>query len=125
MSHPHSTRPVIISIGILACNEAGVIGTVLESLFRQSIFNRLSVRGAGCEILVLANGCNDGTTQICREIFERMRRDHPWRDGFTARVIELERRDRANAWNRFAHEFSAMGARYLITMDANILLHHR
>jgi hypothetical protein len=122
----HAKRnPVVLSIGMMAWNEEDSICTTLESLFRQSVFERLHARREQCEILVLANGCTDRTVAVARELFERMDREHPWADGFTARVIDIPEAGRNNAWNRFVHEFSAVEAQFIALMDADIVFHHR
>lgn len=118
-------NPVVLSIGMMAWNEEESICTTLESLFRQSVFERLCARHEQCEILVLANGCTDRTVAVARELFDRMEREHPWADGFTARVIDIPEPGRNNAWNRFVHEFSAVEARFIALMDADIVFHHR
>lgn len=125
MSNEVKPPPIILSIGMMAWNEEDSIGTTLESLFRQSVFERLCARRAQCEILVLANGCTDRTVPLARDLFARMKREHPWPRGFTARVIDLPEPGRNNAWNRFVHEFSAVEARYIALMDADIVFHHR
>jgi hypothetical protein len=40
-------------------------------------------------------------------------------------VIDIPEPGKANAWNRFVHEFSAVEARYIVSMDADIVFHHR
>ncbi len=124
MSNLAKKNPIVLSIGMMAWNEEESIGTTLESLFRQSVFEKLCARREQCEILVLANGCTDRTVAVARELFERMGRAHPWSDGFTARVIEIPEPGRNNAWNRFVHEFSAVETRFIALMDADIVFHH-
>lgn len=109
----------------MAWNEEDSILTTLESLFRQSVFERLCARREQVEILVLANGCHDRTVPIARAFFERMEHEHHWPDGFSARVIDIPEPGRNNAWNRFVHEFSAVEARFIALMDADIVFHHR
>lgn len=114
-------RPILLSLGILAWNEEASIAPMLESLFNQSIFQRLLDRGHRCEVVCLANGCTDGTVAITRGIFERMQREHPARDGLCAWVADIAQPGRNNAWNRFVHEFSAVEARFVGIMDADII----
>jgi glycosyltransferase involved in cell wall biosynthesis len=125
MSSAPKKHPVVVSIGMMAWNEEDSIQATLESLFRQSVFEKLSARHEQCEILVLANGCTDRTVAVARDYFERMEREHPWVSGFTARVIDIPEPGRNNAWNRFVHEFSAVETRFITLMDADIVFHHR
>lgn len=125
MLNSSKKNPVVLSIGIMAWNEEDSIRTTLESLFRQSVFERLSARHQQCEIIVVANACTDRTVAVTREFFERMEREHDWSDAFTARVIDIPEPGKANAWNRFIHEFSAVETRFLCSMDADIVFHHR
>lgn len=124
MNEQDHTRPVYISIGIMAWNEESSIGATLKSLFQQSVFQKLNARKQRCEVLCIPNGCTDGTAEVARGLFERMRREHPCALAFTGRVMELEEPGRNNAWNRFVHDFSARESRFLYLMDADILFHH-
>lgn len=125
MSQSNKKNSVVLSIGMMAWNEEDSICTTLESLFRQSVFEKLCARHEQVEILVLANGCTDRTVAVSRALFERMEREHEWRDGFTARVIDIPEPGRNNAWNRFVHEFSAVETKFIALMDADIVFHHR
>src|SRR5438270_2089174 len=82
-------HPIVLSIGIMAWNEEGSILNTLESLFRQSAFEKFVARREVCEILILANGWTDRTVPIVREFLERIERDHPSAEGFVARVIAI------------------------------------
>lgn len=108
----------------MAWNEEKSICTTLQSLFTQSVFERLAARGQRCEVLVLANGCKDRTVAVSQEFFDRMNREHPWRAGFTARAVDIPEPGRNNAWNRFVHEFSARETQFIALMDADIVFHH-
>jgi glycosyltransferase involved in cell wall biosynthesis len=125
MMNSSKKHPVALSIGVLAWNEEDAIRTSLESLFRQTVFEKLCTRHEQCEIVVLANGCTDRTAAVARDVAERMERTHDWSTAFTVRVIEIPEPGKNNAWNRFVHEFSAVEARYLALMDADIVFHHR
>lgn len=116
--------PICFSIGIMAWNEEESICLTLESLFRQSVFEKLHARGERCEIMCLANGCSDRTVAVARELFERMKREHPFAHTFTAIAVDIPEAGRNNAWNRFVHEFSARQSRFIYLMDADIIFHH-
>lgn len=113
--------PIALSLGMMAWNEEDSIGPTLESLFQQTLFERLGRRGERCEILILANGCTDRTVAVAQEVCTRMAQTHSWAASFTARVIDIPEAGRNNAWNRFVHEFSAREARCIGMMDADII----
>ena len=106
-----------VSIGIIAWNEAEVIGATLGSLLQQDLFAELGRRGETAEIICIANGCTDGTAAIARSVLET----HPGPLFASGRVVELAERGKLNAWNRFVHNFSARRAPLLILMDADIV----
>jgi hypothetical protein len=119
-----STKPVALSIGVLATGRERTLCAGLESLFRQTVFERLGTHES-CEVLLLVHGHADPMAAAARELVARQQRDHPWAVAFTARTIEIEPCPRNVGWNRFVHEFSAVEARYLVTMHGDVLLHHR
>jgi hypothetical protein len=47
MSYPRNKRPVVLSNGIVACNEETSIRSTLESSFRQTVFDRRQRRFFG------------------------------------------------------------------------------
>jgi glycosyltransferase involved in cell wall biosynthesis len=116
---------ICFSLGMMAWNEQDSIRLTLESLFQQSIFERLAARGEKCEFIVLANGCTDRTVPIATEFLENMQRTHPWSAGFVARVIDIKQAGRNNAWNCFVHEYSAREARVIGLVDADIIFTER
>ncbi|HKQ40723.1 MAG TPA: glycosyltransferase family A protein, partial [Verrucomicrobiae bacterium] len=111
-----------IAIGIIAWNEEAAIAAMLESLFAQTIFAELAAQNIRCEIICVANGCSDRTAAVAREIFEKQQRQHPCRQTFTARVVEVQKRGKINAWNLFVHELSSREAQFLFFADADIVL---
>lgn len=111
-----------ISLGILAWNEAEVIGVSLESLFAQSLFKRLAPGALTLQIVVVPNGCSDGTTRVAEEALRRLSA------GFDPLAIswslqELDQPGKANAWNRYVHDFADPAADYVVLMDADIRFH--
>lgn len=111
-----------VSIGIIAWNEAEGIGRTLQSLFQQSLFEKLNQQGVRCEIVCLANGCTDQTPAVAAKFFEIQSRRHPLHESFHGCALDLKEKGKANAWNHFVHRVSATEARFLILMDADILL---
>lgn len=125
MTLPTNDAPISLSIGIMAWNEEVSIVPMLASLFEQSIFAHLAARNERCEIVCLANGCTDRTVAVAAEILATMEREHPARRGFAARVEDITKPGRNNAWNRFVHEFSASETRFICLMDADIVFNRR
>lgn len=118
-------RPIRFSLGIMAWNEEASIRQTLESLFQQSVFQKLALRHERCELFCLANGCTDGTVALASELFQQLTREHPYGQVITTRVMDIPEPGRNNAWNRFVHEFSASETRFIYLMDADIVFHHR
>src|SRR3954466_14119779 len=111
-----------VAIGIIAWNEEAAIPAMLESLFAQNVFAELATREMRCEIICVANGCTDRTAAVAREIFEKHQGEHPFKEVFTTRVVEVQKRGKINAWNLFVHELSAREAQFLFLADADIVL---
>jgi glycosyltransferase involved in cell wall biosynthesis len=113
--------PMLVSIGILAWNEADVIEKTLASLFQQS-----ALRGpAGdmpdieWEIIVVPNGCSDDTAERARRVLADQvaatgRKDIAWV------VHEIAEPGKSNAWNCFVHELSSVHAELIVMLDADI-----
>ncbi|MDB6065746.1 MAG: hypothetical protein JWR26_1954 [Pedosphaera sp.] len=121
-SEPGQPGPTHVSVGIIAWNEAEGIARTLQSLFQQSLFEKLEQRGVRCEIVCLANGCTDQTPAIAAKFFEIQSRRHPLHQSFHCCALDLKEQGKANAWNHFVHRASAAEAQFLILMDADILL---
>jgi glycosyltransferase involved in cell wall biosynthesis len=108
-------QDILISIGILAHNEEPRIDATLHTLFEQDVFQNFAT-----EIVVVANGCSDGTAKVARASIA----DHRavWSARGLARVEEVALAGKANAWNQFVHMFSSSTASILVLMDADISL---
>jgi glycosyltransferase involved in cell wall biosynthesis len=104
----------LISIGVLAHNEVGVIDHLLSDLARQSIFQRsdLEVR-----LHVVANGCTDGTVDHVRSLVLRPSIATTISD---AHVHDVERRGKANAWNLLIHQLVDPTTSFVVMIDADI-----
>lgn len=108
----------LVSIGILAFNEASQISRTLESLFNQSLFQNPSPH-RGIEIVVVPNGCTDSTAAIaCATLQELAGQCDP--NAIRWRVCEVEQPGKCNAWNFYVSKFSDASADYLFLMDADI-----
>jgi glycosyltransferase involved in cell wall biosynthesis len=75
-------------MAVFAHNESGRIGKALESIARAS-------GGKDVEIHVLVNGCTDSTADEVRACAGTI--SHVW-------LVEIDRGDKANAWNVFVHD---------------------
>jgi len=110
-----------ISIGILAWNEAGSIARTIESLFQQTLFTVPDDRIESVEVVCVPNGCTDATAAVAEKAFRRCSA------GLGAIPVrwhlhEVSQAGKANAWNRYIHEFSDPNADYLLVMDADVTI---
>jgi len=111
---------IMISIGILAHNEAASIDRMLRSLLEQNLF--LSEQDKfEIEIVIVPNGCTDDTAEIARATLTELNKElnNPqvqWR------VCEFTQPGKCNAWNIYVHQLSSPKAKYLFLMDADIQL---
>lgn len=104
-----------VSMGILAHNEEQTLPLLLEDLVLQDL---MAGNTADLEVLIVVNGSGDRTAEVAGETISRLDPDR--RNDF--RVLEIARAGKANAWNRFVHEYSDPGADVLVCMDADIRL---
>ena len=108
-----------VSIGILARNEAGRIGSMLKSLFVQTVFGRecgLRANVDHIQLVCIANGCTDQTAAKARNIIE----SRPCDDRFSFVVADHAIAGKSRAWNAFVHDLSDPEARYLVLLDADL-----
>lgn len=112
-----------ISIAVFAWNEEKAIPRLLESLFAQTVFPELARRGQRAEVFCVLNGCTDESASVARRYFrgKDAGRIADWRVRWE--VIDLPERGKLNAWNHFVHHLSDRQARYLVMMDADIIIH--
>ena len=103
-----------ISIGLLAYNEEHNIGATIAALANQDIFQQ---GGHDIEIVCVPNGCRDATAARAEEAFVRLHDRHP---RATTRVATVAEPGKANAWNRYVHEFSRADADVFILLDSDI-----
>lgn len=115
---PSSSTPTLISIGMLAHNEAESIARTLRSLLTQTLLQSPS---AVVELTVLANGCSDNTAAIAHQILTEATQTGPY-PNLSWSVEDIPTPGKPNAWNLFVHQFSSPTAEYLFLMDADIEL---
>src|SRR6056297_2338109 len=106
-----------LTIGILAHNEANVIGNLLQDVSRQSILQS-GAEGVEVQICVVPNGCTDATSETSRRVLT----DLNLPEHVTWQVVDVEQPSKTNAWNVFVHEIAAEDADYLLFLDADISL---
>jgi glycosyltransferase involved in cell wall biosynthesis len=116
---------MLISVGILAWNEASKIEMTLMSVFKQTALDRpdLDMPIHSWEIIVVPNGCTDETASISRATLAKMT-SHFGRPNITWSVCEIEEAGKSNAWNRYIHEFSSPLAELILMFDADIEFAH-
>ena len=84
---------MIVSMGILAHNEACNIGNLISDLAGQSL---LSNRHLSIEIHVVANGCTDATVEVAKQTLAAQ----PFqKENITTFVHSLSSAGKSNAWN--------------------------
>lgn len=111
-------REIMISMGIVAHNESDCIGTMLSSLFQQSLLSQ-NIPNLQIELIVLPNGCTDNTAEVAYQALASLVNPST-RPNLHWKVQEIEQPGKPNAWNLFVHEFSSTKAQYFFLMDSDI-----
>lgn len=94
-----------VDVGVFAHNEASGIGAMLAGLLQQK------VAGLDVRILVLCNGCTDGTVAAANVA--------------GVQVVDLPQAGKSRTWNRFVHELARADADVMVFCDADIRLPER
>lgn len=112
---------MLISIGIMAWNEAAMIETTLGSLFDQSALRGQAsdLPDTGWEIIVVPNGCSDNTAECARRALATLVAD-TGRTDIAWKVHELIEAGKSNAWNHYVHEYASPHAELIVMIDADI-----
>jgi glycosyltransferase involved in cell wall biosynthesis len=112
---------MLVSVGILAWNEAATIELTLTSLFKQTALRPpdADLPRHSWEIIVVPNGCTDETAAVSRRVLAQQvsligRSDISWT------VREITESGKSNAWNHFIHQFSSRQAELILMLDADI-----
>ena len=108
----------VLSIGILAHNEAAIIDRTIASLLGQSILDSACATALGVdtiEVVVVPNGCSDDTATVAK-VALAVSPPH-----IAVSVQDLPEPGKSNAWNRFVHDLARPDATLLALMDADIV----
>src|SRR4051794_987210 len=105
---------MIVTIGILAHNEAGEIGKLIADLARQTLLSHCEV---SIQIHIIANGCTDSTAAVATHALAdpSFERDH-----LRSFVHELSRAGKSNAWNELVHFIASAKTDFIFLLDADI-----
>jgi glycosyltransferase involved in cell wall biosynthesis len=107
---------MIVSIGILAHNEAHDIANLIADLGRQDLLLDDSLSLA---FHVVANGCTDETTSVATGAFRAL----PFqRSNVTVTIHDLPRPGKSRAWNDFVHGLASQRTDFAFLLDADIRL---
>lgn len=114
MAKTREDTPAVITIAILAKNEASAIGRLIDSLADQSLF----AQGHVIDLLVVANDCTDGTELAAEQAMARLR--NPFVRSTLVHATPL--RGKSRAWNTAVHELAAPDTQIIMFIDADIRL---
>ena len=110
---------MLVSIGILAHNEANDIGNLIVDLGNQTL---LSNRLLSIEIHVVANGCTDATVEVSKTALAA----RPFKaENIRTFVHEIARAGKSNAWNELIHSYITPITKFLFLSDADIRIPER
>ena len=116
---------MIVSIGVLAYNEAAGIAHTLTSLLAQSVFHTAVEisKVSEWEIIVVPNGCTDTTEVVAANALSALVPSlTASKPAYSVRV--LEQGGKSNAWNKYIHEMSRKDADVIVMVDADIEFGH-
>jgi len=103
-----------VDIGVFAHDEAEGIGPFLAALAAQDLFGESGhAAGVSPRVVVLANGCTDGTDAAARAALAA----HP---DLPAEVAELAAPGKSRTWEAFVHGLARPEAEFLVFCDADI-----
>ena len=116
---------MIVSIGMLAYNEAGGIAKTIASLLAQSVFHAGASKADvdAWEIVVVPNGCTDETARVSDECL-RQELAALGSVPVSHSVQVLTQGGKSNAWNHYIHELSRADADVIVMIDTDIEFGH-
>jgi glycosyltransferase involved in cell wall biosynthesis len=110
---------MLISLGILAHNEASDIGNIIADIGNQTLLVRDDL---AFEIHVVANGCTDGTVEVAKHALA----DSPFqRNNVNVFVHNLNRSGKSYAWNELIHRYASPITDFIFLLDADIRIPER
>lgn len=101
-----------VAVCILAKDEAGRIGSMLEGLASQRILREM---GSSVEVHIVANGCTDNTATVaraCANLFAG--------HGTKFDVHDLAQGGKSRTWNRTVHQIASAEVDRFVFCDADI-----
>jgi glycosyltransferase involved in cell wall biosynthesis len=107
---------MLVSIGILAHNEANEIGSLISDIADQSLLLDESI---SFEIHVVANGCTDLTQQVAEDSLAARQFE---RKNINTFVHNITRAGKSNAWNELVHFLASPKTDFIFLLDADIRL---
>jgi glycosyltransferase involved in cell wall biosynthesis len=116
---------MIVSIGMLAYNEADGISKTIASLMGQSAFRAQAQATdvTAWEIIVVPNGCTDDTAAVADAAFKHEL--DALRDiSIQHSVQSLTQGGKSNAWNQYIHHLSRPDADVIVMIDSDIEFGH-
>ena len=116
---------MIVSIGMLAYNEAGGICRTITSLLAQSAFHEGASTAAVSEweIVVVPNGCTDDTARVANDALRSgLAALNGVRISHSVRV--LAKGGKSNAWNHYIHDMARADADVIVMIDTDIEFGH-
>jgi glycosyltransferase involved in cell wall biosynthesis len=105
---------MLVTIGILAHNEADKIASLISDLGRQTL---LANEDMAIEVHAVANGCMDATVQVAHEALGAAAFQRPNTKVF---VQNIARAGKSNAWNELVHSFASPKTEFAFFLDADI-----
>jgi glycosyltransferase involved in cell wall biosynthesis len=116
---------MLITIGMMAYNEAKAIGDAIASLLSQSVFQQQTPLSGTVrwEILVVPNGCTDNTHEVAHQALTAAVTavKHA---AVSFRVVSLKQGGKSRAWNSLIHDLADLATDMFVMVDSDITFGH-
>jgi glycosyltransferase involved in cell wall biosynthesis len=116
---------MLITVGMMAYNEAKNIHLAITSLLSQSVFTNAETLDANVrwEILVVPNGCTDNTHDVAQAaLVDATGKMGQSRVQF--RVVSLTEGGKSRSWNELVHRISQPETAIFVMVDSDIAFGH-